>query len=332
MDYVYPKLSAIDLNITRIGGLGLGNMLFPYARAVLYARDHHLPLIWPTWNSIPAGQILRREKNKRFYNDLFTPKDAAVKDVSGENRLRVITGAEKNWLRMSRKHISEHDLSEQHILEQNILKGDRIIEFSGMEGEFAPLLGKENGTWLYEHLKSILQVKNRKALEFQPGKAVCMHVRLGDFTRMNGSGQTDEQKEKWEEALRSGLPNLSIPLEWYVDLVRQIRKKLGYEIHVYVFSDGTDTELETLLSLSGVERKTFGTAIADIMALAQAKLFIASGSTFSRWVRYLGQMNTITYPGQLGQKLLEKDAGTFETEVVQLSDEILGEIYAQMAE
>lgn len=354
MDYVYPKLSAIDLNITRIGGLGLGNMLFPYARAVLYAGEHHLPLIWPTWNSVPAGQILRREKNKRFYHDLFTPVHMSGPGADRETGgLCVISGWEKICLRMAGRTVSEEEARKRDRQDPDFYNRDmqtqrqtgkrpEIIEFSGMEGEFTPLLGRDKGQYLYEHLKNILQDRNKKALEFHPGRAVCMHVRLGDFTRAGGStaggtatdgSMADEnENQAWEEALRSGQPNLSIPVEWYAGLVRQIRSKLGYEIPVYLFSDGTEEELKPLLQLPGVERKTFGTAIADIMAMAQAELFIASGSTFSRWVRYLGRMNTIAYPGQLGQKLLDAGDHAFETEAVQLPDEILGEIYAQMAE
>lgn len=269
MKYVYPKLSNMDLCLTRIGGLGLGNMLFTYARALLYARDHNLQMIWPTWNSIPVGQILRRESGKRFYHNLF------------KNTQHAISGLKKWALLMFDKK--------------------QIVEFTGMEGEFEPLLGKENSEYIYAHLKSILKEKNRKALEFKPGNGICMHVRLGDFTRGT------------EAQIKAGDPNMCLPIQWYVDIVKQIRTATG-PVPVYVFSDGTDQELQALLSLENVQRMTYGTAIADIMAMAKAKLFIASGSTFSRWVRYLGRMSAITYPGQLKQHLLDEDEKAFEIE------------------
>ncbi len=294
----------MDLNITRIGGLGLGNMLFTYARAVLYARDHEATLIWPTWNSIPVGQILRREPQKRYYNDLFETPHGMIGD------LPVVTGWKKWWLRARLPKMREEILdlrkadADSLIHEEERIDLNKIIVFRGMEGEFQPILGKENSRYLFQHLESILQKQNQAALEFQPDDAIVMHVRLGDFKR----GATIE-------SLQQGAVNTSIPMTWYVNIVKEIRKASVDNRKVYVFSDGTDEELKSLLDLPNVERKTYGTAIADITAMSRAKLFIASGSTFSRWVRYLGRMNTITYPGQLGQKLLDGDGATFEIEV-----------------
>lgn len=294
MLYVYPKLADIDLIVTRIGGLGLGNMLFTYARALLFAREHDAELIWPTWRSIPVGQILRREDNKRFYGDLF------------DNHENAIGGLRKLGLLVSKKKISEKAYPE------SVPAQDCIVEFTGMEGEFEPILGKENSQFLYAHFQNILQERNRKALCFMPSDGICMHIRLGDFTR--GAG---------EQQLKEGMPNLSIPIEWYVSIVKQLRAALGKERTVYVFSDGTEEELRPLLVLGNIQRKTYGTAIGDILAMSRCKIFIASGSTFSRWVRFLGRMNTITYPGQLKQKLLDADEEAFEIEALEIPQEYL---------
>lgn len=137
-----------------------------------------------------------------------------------------------------------------------------------------------------------------------------LDVRLGDFAR--GS----------QQELEAGLPNMSIPVSWYVSIVKQVRRVLP-DAPVYLFSDGTDEELAELLALPHVERITFGTAITDIMAMRKAKVFVASGSTFSRWVRFLGQMTTIAYPGQIKQKLLEEDTDHFEIEAEVIPEEYL---------
>lgn len=73
MRYLYPKLSKKDLFLFRLGGAGLGNILFTYSRAVVCSQK--LPdckFVWPTWPSLKLGTIIRNEKDKRFYNDLFT--------------------------------------------------------------------------------------------------------------------------------------------------------------------------------------------------------------------------------------------------------------------
>ena len=282
MKYVYPKLSDKDFYLLRIGGLGLGNMLFTYAKAVLYARDHDIKMIWPTWVSIPVGQILRRESNKRFYHDLF------------QNRIGAVSGIQKLWLLWTRKK--------------------DIVVMEGMEGEFEPLAGKENSRYLYQHFQTILQERNKKALEFEPGNGICMHIRLGDFIRGT------------EADLKAGNPNTSIPIKWYIHVIGQIRAAVSEKLPVYIFSDGSREELQEILALPYVQQITFGTAIGDILAMSKAKLFVASGSTFSGWVRYLGRMNTITYPGQLKQYLLEDDEPAFELEAEEIPEIYLDRI------
>ena len=132
----------------------------------------------------------------------------------------------------------------------------------------------------------------------------------------------------WDDI--SGNPNTSIPIEWYIDVIQQIRDAVSETLPVYIFSDGSREELQDILALPGVQQVTFGTAIGDILAMSKARLFVASGSTFSRWVRYLGRMNTITYPGQLKQYLLEEDEPAFEIEAEQIPEEYLDRLKKQL--
>ena len=123
-----------------------------------------------------------------------------------------------------------------------------------------------------------------------------MHIRLGDFIRAS------------LEEVKQGKHNSVIPIEWYVAMANNLRAILGYQVKIFVFSDGTDQELQPLLELGNVERITFGSSIGDILALSNAKLLVASGSSFSMWARYLGRMTTIMFPNQVKQKILtDKD-------------------------
>ena len=69
--YIYPKFSKYEFFGFRIGGNGLGNLLFIFARAVIYAKKYQVELINPTWRSIKLGTILRGERDARTYSDLF---------------------------------------------------------------------------------------------------------------------------------------------------------------------------------------------------------------------------------------------------------------------
>ena len=48
------------------------------------------------------------------------------------------------------------------------------------------------------------------------------------------------------------------------------------------------------------------------MALTQSPLFIGSGSTFSLWIRFLGQMNSISYKNQYKEKVLLDKENKFD--------------------
>jgi hypothetical protein len=63
---------------------------------------------------------------------------------------------------------------------------------------------------------------------------------------------------------------------------------------------------------------SFGSAIADLWALSNANVLVASGSTFSMWASYLGRMPVIWHPGQLSCPLY--GGAVFEQEIAQGSE------------
>jgi hypothetical protein len=284
MNYVYPKLSEHDLGFVRLGGAGLGNILFAYARAAVFAREHDCQLIWPTWPSIKLGPILRREADKRFYNDLFS------------NQSGYIGGLKKMWLLLTRTRVKEAEKESIH------LQNETIVEFEGFEGCFEEIL-YDYGI-VKEAVYSNLQEKNRKALEYDFGPCIGVHIRLGDFARVS------------TEEVRGGRHDSALPVEWYAQMIEEVRAAAGKNLKAYIFSDGRDEELAPVLALPNVERITFGTSIGDIIGLSRTDLFIASGSSFSMWARYLGRMSCICYPNQIKQHILtpEEDAFEYETE------------------
>jgi len=78
-----------------------------------------------------------------------------------------------------------------------------------------------------------------------------------------------------------------------------VRDIAGYSARAVVVSDGTEQDLAPLLELENVEFLRPGCAITDLLILARAKVLIASGgSSFSAWASFLGNMPTISYPGQ----------------------------------
>ena len=149
------------------------------------------------------------------------------------------------------------------------------------------LLGREKAAVIRSHL-----IKHNAHPEYTRNinNSIAVHVRLGDFFRVN------------EKALKNKAENSSTPVYWYANTITKIRKALGKNIEACVFSDGTDEELKTLLALDNCKRVFCGNALNDILTIATAPVLIASGSTFSNWARYLGNMSAIFFPGQLRER------------------------------
>lgn len=277
MKYVYPKLSSKDLMAFRLGGAGLGNLLFTYGRALAFAKRNDAKMIWPTWPSIKVGPWLRREKDKRTYIGLFS------------NRDHEISGLRKVWLLLSRRKVSEGTA---------VIHDEEIVVFEKFIGSFAPI--RDDHQLIREHL--LTNMKDDTVLQFDFSDAIAIHVRLGDFRKVQ------------EQELRNGIHDSRLPIDWYCEMLAQVRSAAGQNVKAYVFSDGTDEELKKLLDMPNTERITFGNAINDIVGLSQAPLLIASGSSFSMWARYLGRHSTICYPNQIKEHILTERDAAFEIE------------------
>ena len=92
MAFAYPLFEKYDLGVVRLLGPGLGNLLFPWARAVVACDRDGLTLIDPTWPSIKVGPLLRGEADLRFYGSLFRP---APHSVSGLRKLMLLLGSRR---------------------------------------------------------------------------------------------------------------------------------------------------------------------------------------------------------------------------------------------
>jgi hypothetical protein len=248
---------------------GLANMLAAWVRCFLWCRDNDVQMLAPTWFKLRIGPYRRREPDKRRYDRLFT----SAGYVRGPQRLALLATA--------RRFEEGTDLP---------TSGARpaIVRFSGL-GEFLkPAIGRS------EEVAAELRRITRP--EFLPPDRrepfVAMHVRAGDFT------STDEAK------LRAGEFNMRLPLGWYVDAAAHLRGALP-NVAIRVFSDGSRAELAPILRVPGTELVTGGSAITDLLDMSAAACLVASGSTFSSWAAFLGQVPSIWFPGQFRGSLLD---------------------------
>jgi hypothetical protein len=260
----------------RVFGPGLGNLLFPWARFVVLTRKYGMKPIWPTWPQVKIGTIYRREMDKRLYNILFKcPKN-------------YIKGWKKLFLLLFQSHVAESAFEKCVSSSDGGWKG-KVIIFSGMNDYFSKI--KEDYKTVKKELLKITLTKHKIGLNYDFKNSISVHVRLGDF-----------RKSLLREREQASI-NVRLPLQWYVQIIDQLRSSLGRPIPVYIFSDGRNSELREILDLENTKRLSFGSAIADLLGMSQSSILVASGSTFSMWATYLGRMPVIWYRGQLRQRL-----------------------------
>lgn len=271
--YAYPKFGKKDFGLFRVGGPGLGNLLFPWARAAVASREHDLCSIRPTWLQFVKAPILCGG-DLRLYSGLFHRSEH---EVNGLRRLLLLS-------RLPRYR--ESDLAEARL--RDAPRG--IIDFEGIEGFFESIMNDHE--FVFDELIGMTQQRHLKALNRDFRDSMTVHVRRGDFS---------QPKDKSD--ITSGRCCMRIPLQWYIDVVQETRRRLRRDLAVYVFSDGKDHELAGLLELPEVQRLDFGSSIADLIALSRANVLVASGSTFSMWASYLGRMPVVWHAGQLQQRL-----------------------------
>ena len=64
--------------------------------------------------------------------------------------------------------------------------------------------------------------------------------------------------------------NSVLPLDWYIDTLKAVRKKAGDTVPASVFSDGTEDELKGLVSMPRVKRVDYGSGLSDMRSLRAA--------------------------------------------------------------
>jgi hypothetical protein len=168
--YHYPKLSQFDGGLFRSPGPGLGNLLFPIARAIAGQCERGGTLVYPTMRQFKIGPYLRREADKRTYGDV----------------LRHRTGYDwRNWLAsQSLPAISERDAP------ADLNSG--CICYEGMDGHFLSLLNysEEIRAWIGENGRfkgSLAQPYN-----------IAIHVRVSDFIDDDGTEDGFNVRQSWD--------------------------------------------------------------------------------------------------------------------------------------
>jgi hypothetical protein len=277
---IYPSLpGGYDFGIVRLMGAGIGNCLYAYFHAVVLARKVNCRIITPTWSSVKIGPLLRRERSLRRYGTMFRAHPDEIHGFMKTARLVA------SWPGHKRIEIR---------VGQPACAAPRGLTIVGVPAHSFTFEGLHpHRDMIRNRLLEILASPPKETPKWGAGSYAAAHVRLGDFR----AAQSDNLQRSFRDGER-------IPLVWYEHAIRRVRT-IFPELPVHVFSDGHEHELADIMKIDGVSLRREPNDVADLLALAQARLLIGSNSTFSRWAAFLGDMPTI-WPNT---KLREKPTG-----------------------
>lgn len=238
----------------------MGNLLFPWTRAVACHANSDGYLISPTWRNIKLGPWLRGEADKRTYGDLFKHRPLVKWLLDLKMKARRL------------REISEHEYYESIGVGNptSPTSEPTLVVFEGMAGYFSSISGHG------DLIKSVLRQECRISGDQAPAH-IAVHVRLNDFvTTAAGANQTYSR-------------NTRVDLEWYESEIQRI-KELYRDLPIRIYTDDPECpKLRKLASLKGASIVTPTNALVDMLKMSEATHIVLSNSTFSLWAAFLSK-------------------------------------------
>ena len=266
---ITKSLRQSSICLAKLPRAGLGNKLLVWARAWVFAQQHRLPLFVSGWCHLHVGPFLRRQKN-RFYWNYFDsrPFSWAVRLLS-----------------LGRPRVQEPALDDPQTESDARPAFFVFQQLPHWSDYFAGL--REHRDALRQALDQMLKKGLRARLDSQPAPEIGVHVRAGDF-RPLPPGELLTQAE-----------HARTPIDYFVQIVIRLRRELGSDVPVTLFSDGKDEELRALLALPNVARAAANPDVVDLQRLARSRIIVCSaGSTFSYWAAFLSDAVVILPPSR----------------------------------
>ena len=258
-----------SLCLARLPRAGLGNKLLVWARAWVFAQRHGLPLFTTSWCHVHIGPILRREKNRFYWNYFDSPSipwhmkllwrnQPPVREPALDDPRAGLDAPPTLFVFHQLPHWSDY--------------------FAGL---------REHRDPLRQALGQMLKKGLRERSAAQPAPEIGVHVRAGDFRPLAGHEQL------------AGAEHARTPIDYFIEQIGRLRQELGGDVPVTLFSDGKAEELQALLTLPNLARAAAAPDIVDLLRLSQSKVIVCSaGSTFSYWAAFLSDAVVILSPSR----------------------------------
>lgn len=263
--YIYPLLGAsYDVWFARLAGHGLGNCFYNYFHAVVLAEKSGGTLIAPPWEALKIGPLLRGDASNRLYWGLF---QSIAEEIKGAKKLFILLAQyrHRNIVEIDGKRVNPLALGKLNFITSS------LYTFKGLH---------EHRELIRNRLIMIVKDPLPPHHSWGKGNFIAAHIRLGDFSQV-----------KDMDALLSGKANVRIPLEWYMRVLKSLRKKYP-DMPIKLFSDGSDADLRPLTDMGATVFRS-GSDIQDLLMMSSASILVGARSTYSRWACFLGNMPSI---------------------------------------
>lgn len=278
--YGFASPAGLDTGLVRFGGIGLGNLLFSWARCAVFCKRMGATQIYTTWPQVKPGSWIRWESDKRHYGGMFRPLSD---EVCGLNKLLALSKLqaidERHWKTASQET-------------------DQVVVFRGLARYFLDISAADEYGWLRKRFFEMIRDQGLAQREWAPH--IGVHIRRGDMPGFESRSE------------RTG--NMQLPLAWYRDVIERLSAETGRSLEIGVCSDGTEQELAELFKLPHVRFVKGRNSLEDFLYLANSRLLVGSCSTFSQWAAYLSGRPSIWHPvfersGGLGNGSMELEVG-----------------------
>ena len=256
----------------KIPKAGLGNQLFVIAHGLVYSKVTQQRLIFTNYVQVKNGPYLRGERTKRNYTRFFKFQIGVFSFLINQSQY---------YFQSKSRIIFEPELD-------NYSPGSVVVfsEIPHYNQYFRKL--KPFREELKSDLLDIISNSNRKLIQNLPCIDVAVHVRLGDFQKL--------QKGK----LFSEVGATRTPIDYFIDSINEIKfQNPSYKF--WVFTDGFEHEVEEIIKLESVELFPSINDLVDLFQMSKSKILITSaGSTYSYWAGFLGNCEVIQHPDHTG--------------------------------
>ena len=248
---------------------GLANKLFVWARAFLFARNNSLPLVVTRWWLTPKNHIFGGNK---IHTYMFYFK--------ATNQSGLFRSLYNCFFYMK---IKEPGTGKTEVQSKTVYFFNEVPHWGDYFGGL-----RNNRNEIRDGLFNILTKSRSNEIKKTENPIICVQIRMGDFKPL---------KDGVNFATVGGTRT---PLNYFVDLICNIRKLAKSNLPVTIVTDGQLNELKEIFDLGNVVMGGRHSAIADIFMMSKSKILITSaGSTFGYWGGFLGDNILIMHPQHL---------------------------------